>query len=63
MNRQFAEDLQVSINRWWNVNKNMVNLIYNKWNEHEQPDSKIFAYWLCKKKGGVVSDVEDAMKK
>lgn len=29
----------------------MVNLIYNKRNAHERPDTKIFAHWLGKKEG------------
>ena len=30
MNRQFAEEFQMSINRWWNVNKKIVKCINNK---------------------------------
>lgn len=65
MNRQFAEEeLQISTNRWWNVNKKTVNLIYNKRNAHEQSDTKIFAHLLDKKKKrwGMISNVEDAIK-
>lgn len=64
MNRQFAEEFQMSINRWWNVNKKIVKCINNKEMHMNSQISMFLPISLAKiLKTLTIASIEDDIKK